>query len=384
MTDMERRTFPVEDAEVEVRQAESGEDEFVLKGHAAVFNSRSKPLGPPGQRFVEQIEPGAFSNALEDSDIRALFNHDPSELLARESAGTLDVGEDGEGLRYEAQLGDDTRSEFVRSKVERGEVTGNSFSFVVSEENESWNENPDDGEFPVRTIHEFDRVDDVGPVSYPAYPDATISERVEKRAAQMGGSDEPETEEESGPEVSWRDWVGEVLSRDGVTSVTLDTETLYGISGDIGTITAGVMTDSTGDRYIDLSTEDRQTDQDIRRLLRDALQEEFGGDDTFIYIDATFLDENEVVYSIETDDDSGLFRVSYEIDDDNNVAFGEPEEVMRVTTFESVDEEDSRDRIKVVYRSADRAEDDEEENSSEPEQDRSALETYRRKIRLSN
>lgn len=185
MSDLERRTLPVEDADVEVRQTDDGDEEFVLTGHAAVFNSRSKPLGPPGHRFVEQIEPGAFSAALENSDIRALFNHDPSELLARESAGTLDVDEDNEGLRYEARLGDDSRSEFVKSKVERGEVTGNSFSFVVSEENESWNNDPEDSDLPVRTIHEFDRVDDLGPVSYPAYPEAQIADRAEKRAAEL-------------------------------------------------------------------------------------------------------------------------------------------------------------------------------------------------------
>lgn len=194
MSQLERRTFPVEDAEVEVRQSEDGEDEFVLKGHAAVFNSRSKPLGPPGHKFVEEIEPGAFSSALEDSDIRALFNHDPNELLARESAGTLDVAEDDEGLRYEARLGDDPKAEFVQKKVERGEITGNSFSFAVSEENESWNHDPADSDLPVRTIHEFDRVDDLGPVAFAAYPQATVSDRVEQRAQELNADQQQDAD----------------------------------------------------------------------------------------------------------------------------------------------------------------------------------------------
>lgn len=202
MSERERRTFPVEDAEIEVRQTdEDGDDEFVLTGHAAVFNSRSKPLGPPGHRFVEQIEPGAFNRALEDSDVVALMNHDVNKLLARESAGTLDVEEDSEGLRYEARLGDDHESEFVKEKVRRNEIQGNSFSFLVSEENESWDHDPDDSEFPVRTIHEFDHIDDIGPVVRPAYSqtdvdgrDNIVPERVEKRAAQFGDdSDDSES-----------------------------------------------------------------------------------------------------------------------------------------------------------------------------------------------
>ncbi len=140
----------------------------VLIGYGAVFNSLSQNLGG----FREQIAPGAFDKVLED-DVRALFNHDPSLLLGRNEANTLRLSVDGTGLRYEIDLPDTSIGRDVAVSVKRGDISGSSFSFQVMED--SWHLDDDDRE--IRTIVQVSRLKDVGPVTYPAYLDATVAKR---------------------------------------------------------------------------------------------------------------------------------------------------------------------------------------------------------------
>jgi phage head maturation protease len=67
-----------------------------VSGHAAVFDSESVDLG-----FTETLAPGCFANALTraGSDPYLLLGHDTNAILARRSAGTLELREDTHGLR---------------------------------------------------------------------------------------------------------------------------------------------------------------------------------------------------------------------------------------------------------------------------------------------
>ena len=76
----------------------------VARGYAALFNSRAKI----GDWFYEEIAPGAFSETLKTSDVRALINHDPGRVIGRMSAGNLRVAEDERGLSIEVDLPDTT------------------------------------------------------------------------------------------------------------------------------------------------------------------------------------------------------------------------------------------------------------------------------------
>jgi HK97 family phage prohead protease len=148
---------------VEARADEAGRK---IGGYGAVFNSETVI----GNEFREQIAPGAFAKALK-GDIRSFFNHDSAMILGRTKSGTLRVWEDDRGLRYEVDLPDTQAGRDLAVSMERGDVDGSSFSFRVTKQ--SWDESRD---MPLRTIEEMELFE-VGPVTMPAYDDATVALR---------------------------------------------------------------------------------------------------------------------------------------------------------------------------------------------------------------
>lgn len=186
----ERRVF----AEVELRAAADGESgPGTLFGYAAKFNKDSLDLG----WFIERIRPGAFKNALKTSDVRALVNHDPNQLLGR-TPDTLRLDENKIGLSFEIDLPDTQAGNDIAESVKRGDINGCSFAFTT--EKDEWeytDEGPDR-----REIVEVKELFDIGPVTYPAYPDTSVAARAmaQGRAVVAGGTQviepkkEPETE----------------------------------------------------------------------------------------------------------------------------------------------------------------------------------------------
>lgn len=141
-----------------------------LVGHAAVFGQLAKLAGG-----YERLASTAFDAALADkeTDVRALMNHDPSLLLARQSAGTLRLSTDQEGLRFELDLPDTSYARDLRELVSRGDVTGASFGFIPGEDEMS---TAPDGR-QLRTHTSVARLIDVSPVTFPAYDGASVTLR---------------------------------------------------------------------------------------------------------------------------------------------------------------------------------------------------------------
>ena len=154
----------------------------MLAGYAAVFNSRSENLGG----FFEELAPGAFDGVLED-DVRALIDHDSGRILGRSSAGTLRMSVDDTGLKYEVDLPDTQEARDLLTLIKRGDVRESSFGFTVAHRGDDWAEN-DDGQI-IRTIHKVQRLYDVSPVAFPAYPAATVAMRSLLQRAKQ--ADEP-------------------------------------------------------------------------------------------------------------------------------------------------------------------------------------------------
>jgi HK97 family phage prohead protease len=149
-----------------------------IVGYAAKFGVTSLDLG----KFTERIAPSAFGLVSERRgrrktlETRALFNHNADMPLAK-YPGTLKLSVDDVGLRYEFPVPDTSYGRDLAANIRDGIVTGSSFSFTVPKDGESWS--VEDGK-SVRTVTRVDSLIDVGPVTYPAYPDTDA--RVAKRS----------------------------------------------------------------------------------------------------------------------------------------------------------------------------------------------------------
>ena len=143
----------------------------VLTGHAAVFNSPAD-LG----FFREQIAPGAFTDAIQKDDVRALIDHDSRLVLGRNRAGTLRLAEDQTGLAVEIDAPDTSYANDLLTSMKRGDITQMSFGFRALVE--KWDETQDP---PLRTLEKVELFD-VSPVTFPAYADTQISVRAFQHA----------------------------------------------------------------------------------------------------------------------------------------------------------------------------------------------------------
>lgn len=147
-------------------------DGDTLHGHAAVFGQRAKVPGG-----YEQLATTAFDAVLKrsDSDVTALINHDPAMLLGRESAGTLRVRSDADGLAFDVDLPDTSYANDLRKLVARGDMTGASFGFIPDLDKSTWTRAEDGSQ--VHTIHALTFLRDVSPVTFPAYSGAGVALR---------------------------------------------------------------------------------------------------------------------------------------------------------------------------------------------------------------
>ena len=165
----EIRMLEVDVAEMRVEEGAAGPK---ITGYAAVFNRRSQDLGG----FLEVIRPGAFRKVIESADIRALFNHDPNFVLGRIKSNTLNLEENTKGLRFEVSPPDSQMiKDLVLEPIKRGDIDGCSFSFRVSVNGEKWQKVND--EMMLREVLEVSDMRDVGPVTYPAYLNTSVSVR---------------------------------------------------------------------------------------------------------------------------------------------------------------------------------------------------------------
>ncbi len=183
---IERRSLAIDEVEsavpllaVESRSEDDGSEREYVVGYAAKFGVNSLEIDG---EFIERIDPRAFGIVAERRgrkrplETRALWNHDPNYPLAR-YPGTLRMTVDEVGLRYEFPVPDTTYGRDIASNIRAGIVKGSSFSFTVPSDGASWS--VEDGR-SVRTIQRIDSLLDVGPVTFPAYPDADV--KVAKRA----------------------------------------------------------------------------------------------------------------------------------------------------------------------------------------------------------
>jgi len=145
----------------------------VIEGDAAVFGQETVI----GSWFREKIRQGAFTRVLsEQPDVIAAFNHDWNVVLGRTTSNTLRLEQTSTALRYSVDVNlADPQAVSVYEKVKRGDVSQSSFAFTVR--SEEWTKGDGPNELALREIVEVDQLLDVSPVTFPAYPQTSVSAR---------------------------------------------------------------------------------------------------------------------------------------------------------------------------------------------------------------
>lgn len=159
-------------------QVEIRGDAAHIEGYVNAVARDSKPImGQDGERFVEQIEPGAFSRAIDKAkaagrSIRVMLNH------RKDLGGTgenLSLKEDSIGLYAEADITDPT----VIDKARAHKLRGWSFGFTCANERTEKTES-----LPRRHVQDLDLIEVtiVDDRARPAYAGTSIETRSEDEA----------------------------------------------------------------------------------------------------------------------------------------------------------------------------------------------------------
>lgn len=129
--------------------------------------------------YDEQIQRGAL-DSTDLTDVRFLINHNTDMIpLARSrnnnenSTMQMTVDEGGMNIRVNLDIENNSDSRSLYSAVERGDIDGMSFMFVV--DGELWEE--EESDHPKRTITDIEKVFEVSAVTFPAYEQTSISAR---------------------------------------------------------------------------------------------------------------------------------------------------------------------------------------------------------------
>jgi HK97 family phage prohead protease len=175
----------------ELRVQTSPDGSRTIGGYAAVYNEPS--VGLP---WIEKVAPGAFADALKpNSDVLCLRDHKQEILLGRTTSRTLILSEDEVGLRFECKLPNTTQASDLAESIERGDLSGVSFTFASVKGGDTWTRSGA-GDL-IRTLSKV-TLYEVSPCSFPAYPSTSVSLRSCPPELRSLVSSEDEDDEEDG------------------------------------------------------------------------------------------------------------------------------------------------------------------------------------------
>jgi HK97 family phage prohead protease len=128
-------------------------------------------IADPAGGFTEIIRGGALSSA-DISDARLMYNHDLNRLPLARTPKTMQLNRSAAGLEMIAELPDTEEAKAVHTAVKRGDLSGMSFAFKVSDGGDLWNK-----ETRTREILKIEKIYEISIVPFPAYPQTSVEAR---------------------------------------------------------------------------------------------------------------------------------------------------------------------------------------------------------------
>lgn len=147
----------------------------ILDGYVNAVCRDSRPIPSVKGKFIEQIEPRAFQNALDRADnVDLLLNHDKNRKLGSTKEGNLQLFEDNIGLRAICTVTDAD----VIKKAKNKQLRGWSFGFYINKDR--WEDK--DKEIQRRFVEDLDifEVSIIDNTKTPAYIATSIEQRDDK------------------------------------------------------------------------------------------------------------------------------------------------------------------------------------------------------------
>lgn len=184
----ELRYLRCEQIEVRARADDEENETLGISGYVVKWDSRSQLIWG---YFYEKVAKGAFTRALEENVIKALWNHRTDYVLGSTKSGTLRLKEDKVGLYFEIDLPNNTWGKDAYESIQRGDVDGVSFGFYIYEDGDTWEWIKDEGVYE-RTLLAVNLFE-VSPTPFPAYEE---SSEVSQRSLEKHGILSPEERRE--------------------------------------------------------------------------------------------------------------------------------------------------------------------------------------------
>lgn len=149
-------------------RAKENEGKLIIEGYFAVFNKETQLR----KREFEVIRQGAFTETLNNREIKALFNHDTSFVLGSLRNKTLQLWEDEQGLYGIVEVNPEDKSAVdIYNRVKRGDITKCSMGFGIQKQKRT--RKTDGYHYEVEKVELYE----VSICPFPAYEDTSIHAR---------------------------------------------------------------------------------------------------------------------------------------------------------------------------------------------------------------
>lgn len=184
-------TKDIRSIKLQIRDTQTSDDgSHVISGTAVVFDQPSEPMP-----FIEYVSPLAF-NDVDFSQVKLLYDHDFSNILARVDADTLEISVNTKGLNFTATLPNTSLGNDTFTNIQNGNIQGLSFGFTIADD--SWGLDKDGNE--IHTINQIGELYELSLTPIPAYQETSV--KIERSLEQFRNEERKSMAKDTTPDAT--------------------------------------------------------------------------------------------------------------------------------------------------------------------------------------